>query len=91
MDKVLSARLDETVVDELNRATKRRGITKKQFLEEAIRAHVGQRKGKTAKDVWGETCGTWRRREPAPATIRRARTAFNATMTRHHRQGTPSR
>lgn len=91
MDKVVSTRLDETVVDELNRATKRRGITKKQFLEEAIRVHAGRSKGKTEQDVWEETCGAWRRREPPSTTIRRARTAFNATMTRHRRQGAQDR
>ena len=57
MDKVLSARVDETVLDELNRATKQRGITKKQFLEEAIRGHAGQGESPLAPDIWTETCG----------------------------------
>jgi hypothetical protein len=86
MDKVVSARLDETVVDELNRATKRRGVTKKEFLEGAIRVYAAQDEGEAGMDVWAETCGTWRRREAPQATIRRARAAFNATMTRHHRR-----
>ena len=91
MDKVLSARLDETVVDELSRVTKRRGITKKQFLEEAIRAHAGRSEAGAASDVWAETCGMWKRREAPRTTIRRARNALNATITRHHRQGSRSR
>ena len=91
MDKILSARLDETVVDELSRVTKQRGITKKQFLEEAIRAHAGHTEGGSTADVWTETCGAWQRRESPRTTIRLARTAFNATMTRHHRQGSRSR
>lgn len=91
MDKILSARLDETVVDELNRVTKRRGITKKQFLEEAIREHAGRGEAGDATDVWAETCGAWQRRESPRTTIRKARRAFNAATTRHHRQGARSR
>ncbi len=37
MEKIFSARLDEAVLDELDRVTRRLAITKKQFLEEAIR------------------------------------------------------
>jgi hypothetical protein len=85
MDKVLSARVDETVLDELDRVTKRRGITKKQFLEEAILGHAGSTDAAAVPDVWTETCGTWRRREAGSTTIRRVRQAFNASMTRHHR------
>jgi hypothetical protein len=91
MDKVLSARLDETVVDELTRVTKRRGITKKRFLEEAIRKHAARSAGEDAEDVWTETCGAWSRREPVRTTIRRARRATNAAMTRHHRHTTRRR
>ena len=37
MDRVLSARLDEKVIEELDFATRKLHMTKKQFLEEAIR------------------------------------------------------
>jgi len=36
VDKIFSARLDEMAIDELNRCTRRLGLSKKQFLEEAI-------------------------------------------------------
>jgi hypothetical protein len=91
MDKILSARVDETVIDELNRAAKRRGVTKKQFLEEAIRLHAGAGESGSAADVWSETCGAWRRRESAPTIIRRTRAAFNASMARHQRQNRTGR
>ena len=91
MDKVLSARLDETVVDELDRATKRRGITKKQFLEEAIRLHAGRAESGEAADVWADTCGAWRRRESPRTTIRTVRAVFNEAMLRRHRRQGPRR
>lgn len=37
MDKVFSARLDERAIQEMTRVAKRLGMTKKEFLESAIR------------------------------------------------------
>ncbi len=85
MDKVLSARVDETVLEELNRVIKQRGITKKQFLEEAIRGHAARTGAAAAPDVWAETCGIWQRPESVPTTIRRARAALESSMRRHQR------
>lgn len=86
MDKVFSTRLDRRVVDELNRLTKRLGISKRRFLEEAIRLRgVAAAGEKGAGDVWGETCGAWKRREAPASTARRARRAFEQAMGRHQR------
>jgi hypothetical protein len=82
MDKVFSTRLDETIVDELTRMSRRLGISKKRLLEEAIRLRAG-RAGAGA-DVWAETCGAWQRRETPAGTIRKTRRAFEAGMQRHH-------
>jgi hypothetical protein len=82
MDKVFSARLDEKIVDDIDRTSRRLGISKKQLVEEAIRLRVAHaRTG--ADDVWAETCGTWRRRESPLATIEKTRRAFEAGMHRH--------
>jgi len=86
MDKVFSTRLDEAVLDELNRVTRRLGVTKRRFLEEAIRLRARQSDTPAHTDVWAETLGAWRRRESAPTTIRRARTEFRRTFQRHHRR-----
>lgn len=91
MDKVFSTRLDETVVNELSRVSKRLGITKKQFLEEAIRQQVSRMAEGEILDVWAETCGVWKRRESPRTTIRKARRAFEASAARHHRRQKRSR
>jgi predicted transcriptional regulator len=82
--KALSIHLDETVVEELNRVSKHLGITKKQFLEEAIRQQASRAVEGERRDVWAETCGAWRRRESPRTTIRRARRTFEASVARHH-------
>jgi predicted transcriptional regulator len=83
--KALSIHLDETVVEELNRVSKHLGITKKQFLEEAIRQQASRAVEGERCDVWAETCGAWRRQESPRTTIRRARRAFESSVVRHHR------
>jgi hypothetical protein len=82
---VFSTRLDSQTVDELNRLTRRLGISKKQFLEEAIRLRVSRAGEGAAADVWEETCGAWKRSESPRTTIRRVRRAFEASMQRHCR------
>jgi Ribbon-helix-helix protein, copG family len=83
--KALSIRLDETAMDELDHAAKRLGISKRQFLEEAIHQQASRMTADDNLDVWAETCGVWERREPPRVTIRKARRAFAASMLRHHR------
>jgi hypothetical protein len=83
MDKVFSTRLDEAVLDELNRVTRRLGVTKRRFLEEAIRLRAQQSAGTGDTDVWSETLGAWRRRERASTTIQRARRRFRQSFRRH--------
>ena len=86
MDKIFSTRLDEAILDELNRVTRRLGVTKRRFLEEAIRLRAQQSGAAGDADVWAETLGAWRRRESAPAIVRRARRAFRRSFLRHHRR-----
>jgi hypothetical protein len=85
MQKVFSARLDESVLDEMERVTRKLKITKRRFLEEAIHRHAVELTGKEGSDVWTETLGAWKRREKPATTIRRARAAFESGFSRHHR------
>jgi hypothetical protein len=84
MDKVFSARIDEAVLRELDVATGRLGMTKKAFLEKAIRlaaANLGQ----AANDeIWESAFGAWQREESAEETVARAKNAFRKAASRHH-------
>ena len=80
---MLSVRVDETAIDELDRAARRLGVSKKQLVEEAIRLRLREGKHDDATDVWAETCGAWKRRESATRTVRKARRAVTAAMERH--------
>jgi len=57
MDKVLSARLDEKVITELDFAVKKLRMTKKQFLEEAIHLRAKEKRIEERLRIVEETEG----------------------------------
>jgi len=90
MEKIFSARLDEAVLNEMDRVTRRARITKKQFLEEAIRARARELSATPGEDVWDDTRGAWKRRERPATTVQEARKLFRQSIQRHRgsrRQG----
>lgn len=85
MEKIFSTRLDEALLNEMDRVTRRAGMTKKQFLEEAIRARARELSAPPGEDVWDETRGIWKRRERPAATVKAARSLFRRSIERHQR------
>ena len=84
MDKVFSTRLDEQMIEEMERVAKRLGITKKEFLESAIRLRARALDAQSDSDVWAATSGAWVRPEAAAGTFQAAREVFEASFRRHH-------
>lgn len=82
MQKVFSARLDEAVLDEMERVTRKLKMTKRRFLEEAISRQAMDLAGSGESDVWSETLGAWNRKETPTATIRGARESFERSFVR---------
>lgn len=85
MDKVFSTRLDLQVIGELERTTRKAGITKKKFLEEAILAHARLVSAEGSSDSWSDSFGAWKRRESVETTLRKGRSSFQKSMERHKR------
>lgn len=85
MDKIFSARLDEAVLDELERVTRKLKMTKRKFLEQAIHLCARRLSQEETEDVWSETLGAWERKERAETTIRKAREEFRRSFERRHR------
>ena len=83
MDRVFSTRLDESLVDELERLSRHLGVSKKRIIEEAIRQKAAEVRPDSSVNVWLETSGAWKRSESARTTIRRVRRAFETSMKRH--------
>ena len=85
MDKVFSTRMDEATIDVLERATRQLRISKKRFIEEAIRLRAQAASGGAGKDVWAATAGAWSRAETPASTAEEARTEFRNAFKRYHR------
>ncbi|MCI0419906.1 MAG: hypothetical protein L0387_14800 [Acidobacteria bacterium] len=85
MDKIMSARLEEAALLEMERITRKLGISKKRFLEEAIHRHAQTlTKGGRTND-WTVGFGAWKRNETAAQTTKAVRGAFNQSLERNRR------
>ncbi|MFQ5480856.1 MAG: ribbon-helix-helix protein, CopG family [Thermodesulfobacteriota bacterium] len=85
MDKVLSARVDERVLHQINMLAKELHTSKKSVIEEAILTYVKKIEAEKGMDVLDLTSGVWKRDESAEETSRKARAAFTKSMERHRK------
>jgi predicted transcriptional regulator len=82
MDKVFSARMDESVLRRIHDLAQRMGTSKKAVLENAVRAYAEQHDREQGTNVLKATFGAWRRKEKPEATVAKARRAFRRSMER---------
>jgi len=85
MDKVLSARVDEAIIQQIGMLANELKTTKKAIIEAAIRQYSEQTGLEKKIDIFDKTCGSWKRSETVGESIANARSAFNSAMQRHHR------
>ena len=84
MDKILSARVDESVIHEIGALATQMGTTKKAIIEEAVHLY-GEKVRSGEVDVFERTLGAWSRKESPHRTVAQVRRAFRGSMGRHHR------
>lgn len=85
MDKVISARLDESAAALIGTLAVRLKTSKKNILESAIKMYAEQVGEPGDTDVFQRTSGAWNRKESVEATIAATRKAFRESMTRRQR------
>jgi hypothetical protein len=85
MDKIFSARLDESVLTELEQVTHQHHMTKKKFLEEAIHRLAESMTQPEETDIWAQTSGAWKRKESPAALVKQIRSKVNQSFERRHR------
>jgi predicted DNA-binding protein len=83
MDKVLSARVSESVLRRLGVLSRKLGVTKKAVIEQAIEMYADRVEHDS--DPLDQTHGVWQRDEDPSETVDRARDAFRRSMDRHQR------
>jgi len=83
MDKVMSARLDESVITLIDRLSRQLRVSKKELIESAVRRFAEGLSDEEKVDVFRATCGAWQRSESAATLHKRARQAFDHGTRRH--------
>ena len=85
MDKILSARVDESVLMDLTRLSHKLRATKKKILETAIRHYVKEVEEKGGgQDSLQASFGAWKRKESAQSIREHSRKTMNENMRRLH-------
>ena len=82
MDKVLSARIDESVLSRIGSLARLLHTSKKKVIENAVLMYAEKVDQEQGSDVFQETCGTWRRKESADEIVGEARKIFRQSMPR---------
>lgn len=81
MEKIISTRLDESVIQQIHWLAHELGTSKKAIIEAAIKLYVQTLQQKP--DAFELSCGAWQREETPEATWQQARAAFRHSMLRH--------
>lgn len=85
MDKILSARVDEEIIQKISLIAKELKTTKKSVIENAIKEYA-DKIGKEGKiDVLELTLGAWSRDETVEETMNPIKNAFKKSMRRHQK------
>ena len=85
MDKIVSARIDESTAYLLDTLSNKLQVSKKKILEEAIRSFAQKVQQEQRTDIFSETCGAWKRGETSDYTVKMIRKQFQDSMERHQK------
>jgi len=85
MDKIFSARMDETVIRQIGRLAERLKTSKKAVVEKAVKAYAETIEAEGGGDAFERTLGAWKRAESPDVIRERGRKAFLRSMRRHRR------
>ncbi|MBW1817809.1 MAG: hypothetical protein JRJ60_11715 [Deltaproteobacteria bacterium] len=69
MDKIMSTRMDEAVIQRIGILAKRLGMSKKAVLENAVRHYVEKIEAEQGLDILSHTFGSWQRDEEAGSAM----------------------
>jgi len=85
MDKIMSTRMDEAVIQHVGMLAKKLGTSKKAVLENAVRCYAEKMEAEQGLDVLSHTCGAWQREESVAQTVGRSKEAMRKSQERHKR------
>ena len=85
MDRILSARINDSIYRKINDLSQRMHTSKKAVIEKAVDLLGKSFQEENEIDIFKETSGTWKREETAEETVSRIRDEFNSSMNRYEK------
>ena len=85
MDKIMSARIDEAVVQRINMLSKKLNTTKKAIIENAVQHYAAKIESEQQIDILDHTLGSWQRDEPAIETVDHIKQQTRRSLERYKR------
>jgi hypothetical protein len=85
MDKIMSTRMDESVIQSINILAKTMGTSKKAVLEKAVKCLAESIAAEKDLDIFVQTSGGWDRDESNADTVRSTREAMRMSQERYKR------
>ncbi len=82
MDKILSARVDESVLNKISHLAQKLHLSKKKIIESAVQMYAQKMEDGVHDNIFQQTSGAWKRNESIDQTIGRAKNAFRKSMKR---------
>jgi predicted transcriptional regulator len=85
MDKIMSTRMDESVIRHIGMLAKKLGTSKKAVLENAVRYYAEKIEAEQGFDVLTDTFGSWQRDESAAETVAAVKETMRKSQERFKR------
>ena len=85
MDKVISTRLNESIVYQIDALANQLNTSKKNIIEQAVSELADRVNLQRGIDVFNETCGAWKRDESPNSIRKEIKKQFQDSIERHHK------
>ncbi|MFZ1984787.1 MAG: hypothetical protein WAU91_10270 [Desulfatitalea sp.] len=85
MDKIMSTRMDEKVIQHIGLLARKMGTSKKAVLENAVRFYAQKIESDLGFDVLTHTFGSWQRDESAADTVQLIKDTMRKSQERYKR------
>lgn len=83
MDKILSARVDEMILNKISFLAQKLHVSKKKVIEGAVQMYAQRMEAAGDLSVFEQTSGAWKRKVTVGQTVAHAKNAFRKSMERH--------
>ncbi len=85
MDKIMSTRVDDSVIRNIGMLAKKLGTSKKSVIENAIQCYLEKIEAESGLDVFAHTFGSWQRDETADETVKKIKATVRKSQERYKR------